>query len=80
VDFFLQVDSHGSINADDFVGADAGACGDVAVGVVDVSVVGKVADDVIGALDGGSDEMNGELLPVDWRMAAGLGSADCHQE
>jgi hypothetical protein len=65
VNFLLQIDSHGSTNTDDFVGADAGARGRIAVGVVDVNRVSKGTDHVVGALNRGSDELSGESLPGD---------------
>jgi len=63
VNLLLQIDSHGSINTDDFVGTNAGARGHIAVGVVDANIVWKVTDHVLGALDGGSNELSGEALP-----------------
>ena len=53
VNFLLQINSHGAIYADDFVGANTGARRHIAVGVLDANVVGNVTDNVVGAFDGG---------------------------
>jgi hypothetical protein len=82
VNFLLQINSHASINTDDFVGTNAGARGHIAAGVVDGNMVWKVTDHVVGALNGGSDELSGESLPGDSSgcVEAGLRSADRQQE
>ena len=51
MNFFLQINAHATVRADDFVGADTRASGYITVWVVDANVVGHVADDVAGALD-----------------------------
>src|SRR5579859_7328471 len=51
VDFFLQVDAKGAVGANHFVGADACAGGDVAVGIGNSDVTRIVADDELCALD-----------------------------
>jgi len=51
VDFFLQVDAEGAIGAYDFVGADAGVGGNIAIGIGNSDVCRIVADDELCALD-----------------------------
>jgi len=60
VDFFLQVDANSAIDADDFAGADAAVGRDVAIGVRNADIGGIIADGVVRARDGGSDETLGE--------------------
>jgi len=62
VDFFLEVDAERAVGADDFVRADARVGGDVTVGIRDADVGGIVADDVIGAFNGGGGEFLEEGL------------------
>ena len=52
VNFFLKIDSEGAIGTDDFVGADASARGNVAIGIGDADVGGIVANREMSALDG----------------------------
>jgi hypothetical protein len=66
MDFFLKVDADGAVSANDFVGADAGAGGDVPSRVGNADVGGIVADDVMRALDGGGDEAV-EERSLGWR-------------
>jgi len=51
VNFFLQIDAKRAVGADDFVGADASAGGNIAVGIGDSDVSGVVADDELCATD-----------------------------
>ena len=62
VNFFLEVDADGSIDAYDFVGADAGVGGDIASRIGNMDVSGIVADGVSGAFLGGSNEALKECL------------------
>ena len=55
VHFFLKVDTDGAINTDDFVCADAGVAGNVAIGIWDAHVGRVVANSVVRAFDRGSD-------------------------
>ena len=43
VDFLLKIDSHGAVDADDFVGADSGVGGNVATGVRNAYVGGVMS-------------------------------------
>ena len=60
VDFFLQINADSAIDADDLVSADAGVCGNVAIGIGDVNVLGIIADGVMGAFDRSGHEFLGE--------------------
>ena len=57
VNKFLQVDADGAVDADNFVGANAGIGGDVTIWIGDVNVGGEllVANGVGGAFVGGGD-------------------------
>src|SRR5215470_12974053 len=60
VNFLLKVDTNHAIDADDFVGTDAGAGWNVAVGIGNADVGGFVADVVLSTFDCGRDEFLSE--------------------
>ena len=53
VNFFLQVDADGAIDANDLVGADTGVGGNVSMGIRYTNVGRIVANRVVGPFDGG---------------------------
>jgi len=56
MDFFLQIDAHGSIRTDHLIGAHSGGCRDVAARVGNSNVRAIVANDVMGSLYGSGHE------------------------
>ena len=56
VNIFLQINSDGTVTANDLVSADAGVRWNVAPGVRDPDVLGDIAHGMVGALDGGIDQ------------------------
>ena len=51
VNFFLQVNTHSTVRANDFVGANTGPCGDVSTWVRDTNISRVITYRVVCALD-----------------------------
>ena len=58
----MQIDTHSAIAANDFVGADAGGCGNIAAGIGNADISRIVADGVVRAFDGGGSQEIEEFL------------------
>ena len=71
VHFLLQVDAHGTITANHFVGAHSGVGGNISARVRNMDIRGNVADRVMRAFDGCRDQAACKLLPRShrsWRV------------
>ena len=63
VHFLLEVDAHGTITANHFIGANSRVGGNVSARVPNMDIRGDVADRVMRALNGGDDQPARELRP-----------------
>jgi hypothetical protein len=62
VNFFLQVDAYSAVAANDLVGANAGVRRNVPARIRNSDISGNVANRMVRALDGGSNQVACELL------------------
>ena len=62
VDFFLQIDTYGTVRADDFVGTNTCVSGHIAARVRDANISRIVADGVMGSLNSRGNQCTQKLL------------------
>jgi len=62
VDFFLQIDAHGAVGANNLISANSGIGGNVPAWIWNSDILRNVADGMVSALDGGGHQAARELL------------------